>query len=234
MASGVQPCPLRHHCHHPVRGTGCALLGRMRFRRDLLVCSASVIRNSTEILRCGCLPRALFRGTGVLVLMVLFGCLGCPTKAIAATVFLLTEPSSNTILHGESTFAVSTTNTTVASVEFDFGSKRLGIVTSRPFQILWNTGYASDGSYALQAIGRNAKGATVETASTVISVDNIGNSMTLDAPDLSGSLSVRLASRLAEQTCSISRQFGKSVSMEIMWLSIGRTKPGSHRIVRRP
>src|SRR5689334_7242602 len=79
------------------------------------------------------LPNAFLPRSGILVLTALVACFGFFTEAAArrtrhqplTSQFIITEPSSNSILRGESTFAVSTTDTSVASVEFDFGSKRL-------------------------------------------------------------------------------------------------------------
>jgi hypothetical protein len=79
--------------------------------------------------------------------------------------------------------------TAIATVEFRIGSKRLGIANSKSARVAWNTGYASDGVYQLQVIGRNADGQELSTAERLFTIDNNGNSLNVVSPDLSPPLS---------------------------------------------
>ncbi|MFZ0888230.1 MAG: Ig-like domain-containing protein, partial [Candidatus Binataceae bacterium] len=99
-----------------------------------------------------------------------------PTPAPTVTI---SRPSAGQKISGIYTFAVSTNIRSIASVEFALGSKRLGIATSSPFRVAWNTGYASDGSYALQATGRDAYGNIVATAQQFFTINNNGVSLTV-------------------------------------------------------
>ncbi len=102
----------------------------------------------------------------------------------------ISHPASGEAVRGTYTFAALTTNpNTFGNVEFDLGSKRLGIATSPPFNVIWNTGYASDGSYALQVIGRNVRGQIVATTQQQFIINNHDNSLTLTSPDLTRPLS---------------------------------------------
>jgi len=145
------------------------------------------------------LPETFFLRSRILLFTVLLVCFGLSTEATATKAkrrtgpkFIITQPSSNSIIRGESMFAVSTTDRAVVSVEFDFGSKRFGIATSPPFEIVWNTGYASDGSYALQAIGRNKQGLGIESTELIVTVDNKGDSIAVTSPTLSTPLQGRV------------------------------------------
>ena len=87
-------------------------------------------------------------------------------------------------------FAASTRQpTATATVEFRIGSRRLGIANSKLARVIWNTGYASDGVYQLQVIGRNAGGQVLSTADRLFTINNHGNSLNVVSPDLDRPLS---------------------------------------------
>ncbi len=89
------------------------------------------------------------------------------------------QPLAAQSVSGTYTFAVSTNMSSLSSVEFTLGSKRLGVATSAPFNLVWNTGYASDGSYAVQATGRDAYGNIIATAQQFFTINNNGVSLTV-------------------------------------------------------
>ncbi len=96
-------------------------------------------------------------------------------------------PIANQTVSGAVTFSANGSG--VASVEFDIGSLRLGTSTTAPFSVSWNSGYAGDGSYEVQAIGRDASGQQVATASRLFTINNRGNSLKVTDPDFSSPLS---------------------------------------------
>ena len=106
------------------------------------------------------------------------------------------RPLPNETVRGTYAF-VATSNpiASIATVEFDLGSKRLGVAHTAPFRIEWNTAYASDGNFALQVIGKDPQGKIMSTAEQVFSIDNHGNSLSVKEPDLSQPLkgAVRLS-----------------------------------------
>src|SRR5580704_3668076 len=74
----------------------------------------------------------------------------------------ITSPTPNQSVSGSWNFAASGSG--VASVQFDIGSLRLGTATSAPFAVTWNTGYAGDGNYEVEAYAYDASGALVGSA----------------------------------------------------------------------
>jgi hypothetical protein len=132
-----------------------------------------------------CIPR---RAVVVLIFLAVGLCnVAC---AEAGPSLRISHPASGETVRGTYTFVALTTNpSTFVTVEFDLGSKRLGIATSPPFNVIWNTGYASDGSYALEVIGRNARGQIVATTQQPFIINNHANSLTVTSPDLTRPLS---------------------------------------------
>ena len=82
----------------------------------------------------------------LLLLLTLLG------TARADTIPLLQfiEPAYGQSIHGIQRFVLATLNSKlIKTVRLNLGSKRLGIARASPFAISWNTGYASEGSYAI-------------------------------------------------------------------------------------
>jgi Bacterial Ig domain len=100
----------------------------------------------------------------------------------------ITSPAAGQILSGTWTFSASAPPT-VATVEFTLGSLRLGVAPAPDFGVSWNTGYAADGSYFLRAIGRDALGNVIAKAEQPFTINNYGDSMVVNSPDLSRPLS---------------------------------------------
>jgi Bacterial Ig domain len=118
--------------------------------------------------------------------------LAVPTFLIAASINI-TAPSSKATVAGIFKFSVDTSAApTVDRVEYRLGSLSLGFATTPPFNLTWNSGLASDGNYALDAIAYDAKGAVIATAGQVFDIQNRGGSITVDGQDLSAPLRGRI------------------------------------------
>ena len=77
-------------------------------------------------------------------------------RAQTAVTFTISEPQAGKPLSGTCQLAVSSSDKSIASVEYLLGSKRLGIAAEPPFKLGWNTAYAADGISAVQAIARDS------------------------------------------------------------------------------
>jgi hypothetical protein len=120
------------------------------------------------------------------------------TNSVALTV---THPVAGETVSGTYTFAVSAA-WSYPRIEFKLGSKRIGLLTSegsatkRPrlqLSVSWNTGYASDGSYALQVLGEDSTGHVWTTAEQLFTINNYGDSLVVLSPDLTKSLSGKVS-----------------------------------------
>jgi hypothetical protein len=108
---------------------------------------------------------------------------GSPQQQSVRT-FTIIEPPARTPLSGTYWLVVSSSDKSIASVEYSLGSKRLGIAVSPPFKLSWNTAYAADGTSAVQAIARDTFGTPVATAEQIFTIKNHGNSIAATQPDL--------------------------------------------------
>ena len=121
----------------------------------------------------------------------LIALIGSSSLARAQLSFL--QPGASQTIGGVASFTVSAP-ATVASVEFDVGSLKLGIATAAPWTVPWNTAYASDGNYAVQATARDPYGNVVGTAEQLFSISNHGNSLApAVAQPLSGQVTMSVA-----------------------------------------
>ncbi len=130
-----------------------------------------------------CSPHGSRRLAGFITLA-----LAVPTFLSAASI-TITAPSSKATVAGIYKFSVDTASApTVDRVEYRLGSLSVGFATHPPFSLTWNSGLASDGNYALDAIAYDAGGAVIATARHVFDIQNRGGSMTVDGQDLSAPL----------------------------------------------
>jgi Bacterial Ig domain len=128
--------------------------------------------------------------------IVLIGCSSSPgvyasdsaarqsTLSTAGTLAIARPSNGAPLSRVISLAAASRRPTELSSVEFYIGSRRLGIANSSPFALRWNTAYASDGTYSLQATGRNRRGLIVATAQQTFRINNHGNSLAVTSPDI--------------------------------------------------
>jgi hypothetical protein len=114
----------------------------------------------------------------------------------------IVHPTAGEGVSGIYTFVVST-NGTFSTLEFRLGSKEIGFLIPHtsgrlgprpnlpppPLNITWNTGYASDGSYALQVIGKDSSGNAVTITQQVFTINNHGNALVVTSPDLTKPMS---------------------------------------------
>lgn len=98
----------------------------------------------------------------------------CPGRAragAAAPTLVIAKPIAGATVHGVYSFAAALNPSGIpAAVEFDIGSKRLGISHRPPFTVAWNTGYAADGTYAVEAVARNAFSGLIITGIRLTSI----------------------------------------------------------------
>ena len=146
---------------------------------------------------------------GVFVFILVTLCLPSLVKAVnhstivppASATISIVHPAAGESVNGLYEFVASTSGT-FSSLEFRIGSKEIGslIVYGHgnsgppnlpppPLNITWNTGYASDGSYALQVEGKDSSGNTVAISEQVFTINNHGNSLVVTSPDLTKPLS---------------------------------------------
>src|SRR5881396_3207857 len=111
-------------------------------------------------------------------------------RATTGSLPLIAPATDGATVSGTYLFAVDAGSLpNVATVEFDIGSLRLGVVQSPPYQIGWNTGYGKDGNYAVQAIARDAFGHVIATGERLFNINNHGGTIDVSSPDLSQDLS---------------------------------------------
>jgi len=99
------------------------------------------------------------------------------------------SPVNGSTLAGQSVTFTATTTSNVASVEFRMGGYWLGTVTTPPFTINWNSGWAFDGNSHVQAIARDGFGNILATADNAYQISNYGNTFALTTPNLANPLS---------------------------------------------
>lgn len=105
----------------------------------------------------------------------------------------ITSPSPKAVVSGIYNFAVDVSAVpAVDRVEYRLGSLSLGFAASPPFSLAWNSGYASDGNYALDATAYDAKGEPIATTEQVFAIQNRGASITFDEQQLSAPLRGRV------------------------------------------
>jgi hypothetical protein len=138
----------------------------------------------------------------VLSFIIITLCLSTLAKAANYSTITIVHPAAGESVSGTYNFAASTTGT-FSTLEFRIGSKEVGFLIPHgsgnlgpmpnlpppPLNVTWNTGYASDGSYALQVIGRDSSGNVVMIAQQVFTINNHGNALAVTSPDLTQPLS---------------------------------------------
>jgi hypothetical protein len=110
----------------------------------------------------------------------------------------ISQPSANQTVAGVITFMAQASSDT-ASVKFDIGSLKLGTKNGAPFSVVWNSGYAGDGTYAVEAIALDRAGKEIGTASEMFTIDNRHVTLNVTAPDLSKSMSGSFRLSVAEK-----------------------------------
>ena len=140
--------------------------------------------------------------------VVLIFCQARIATAANSVAFTISHPVAGESVSGTYNFSVSAA-WSYPRIEFKIGSKRIGLVTSTEtpprgekgpaarlpthprlkFNVSWNTGYASDGSYALQVLGEDSAGRVWTTAQQIFTIKNYGDSLVVPSPDLTKPLS---------------------------------------------
>lgn len=111
-----------------------------------------------------------------------------PCCLVRAAPMKVIAPRANARASGIYRFSVDISNApTVDRVEYRLGSWRLGIATAPPYDITWNTGYATDGNYSLEAVAYDATGVVIATARQIFDIQNQGCTLTVNS-DLSSPL----------------------------------------------
>jgi hypothetical protein len=147
---------------------------------------------------------------GLVSLVALIFCQATIATAANSLAFTITHPTAGERVSGTYTFSVSAA-WSYPRIEFKIGSKRIGLLTSSgtgtiprgkngsaakapnhqriELNASWNTGYASDGSYALQVLGEDSAGRVWTTAEQIFTINNYGDALVVSSPDLTKPLS---------------------------------------------
>lgn len=102
--------------------------------------------------------------------------------------FAISSPKASTEISGTYIFRVSLSNAilnSTAAVEFYVGSRRIGVATQSPFTLAWNTAWAADGDYELEAEAIAKNGKLLATSTTAFTINNLNNTLTLGSPTTS-------------------------------------------------
>ena len=96
----------------------------------------------------------------------------------------MTSPSAGSTVAGMvSVNANASDNFGIAGVQFKLDGANLGAEdTSAPYSTSWNTTGAGAGSHSLTAVARDAAGNITTSAAAVVTVDNLGPTVALTAP----------------------------------------------------
>ncbi|MDI6820666.1 MAG: Ig-like domain-containing protein [Patescibacteria group bacterium] len=90
-----------------------------------------------------------------------------------APIVSITSPSNNAIVSSAVTVTASASdNVGVASVEFKIGTTSIGIDTTSPYSVSWNTVSFANNSYVLIAIAKDAAGNQTTSVAVNITVSN--------------------------------------------------------------
>jgi hypothetical protein len=132
-----------------------------------------------------------------LIVLLIFSCDRSLTVASANSLHITAPATDGDDVKGRYIFKVDANDLPSAStIEFTIGSLSLGLARRAPFQVAWNTGYAKDGSYAIQATARDASGQIISTAEQLFNIINSGGrpyvSWTDIFPELSGSVDLKV------------------------------------------
>jgi hypothetical protein len=105
-------------------------------------------------------------------------------RATPSPTFSISTPTLAQTVSGSLTLSISTNNAAGTTVDFRLGSKHLGTVKLPATSITWNTGYASDGTYTVQATLRDQNHNILATASQEFTINNHGDTLSVRSPDL--------------------------------------------------
>jgi peptidoglycan/xylan/chitin deacetylase (PgdA/CDA1 family) len=96
----------------------------------------------------------------------------------------LTAPAASARITGtSSTISASASDSAgVSSVEFFVGATSIGIDTTAPYSITWNTTAVADGAVSIVARATDGLGNTADSAAVAATVDNTGPDITVSAP----------------------------------------------------
>jgi len=97
----------------------------------------------------------------------------------------ISSPLAETEISGTYTFQVSLSkaiSSSTAIVEFYLGSRQIGVATEAPFAFTWNTAWAADGDYELEADALGTNGKVLATSTTDFRINNLGDTLTLNSP----------------------------------------------------
>jgi hypothetical protein len=126
------------------------------------------------------------------------------TCSTGAAPSIAMAPATGSTISGTTVLSVNASNApATAAVAFDLGSWRLGVVTAPPFQLSWNTGFAADGFYSLQATAYDSSGAVLAQATTAVHVNNHGGGLTVNSPDLTKAMTGQVQMSLTGQDPSV-------------------------------
>ena len=97
----------------------------------------------------------------------------------APPVVTVTAPAAGTVSGTTAVTATAVDALAIAKVQLFANSVSLGTVTTSPYSVQWDTTTATNGSYALKAIGTDVNGNVATSATVTVTVSNVAVATTL-------------------------------------------------------
>lgn len=99
--------------------------------------------------------------------------LGATAPDIVAPTVALTAPAAGNVTNTVTVSATAADNTGVTQVEFFAGATSIGVDTTSPYSVDWNTTTVANGVFALTAVAKDAAGNTTTSAAVSVTVANV-------------------------------------------------------------
>jgi uncharacterized protein (TIGR03118 family) len=98
--------------------------------------------------------------------------LGATAPDIVAPTVSLTAPAAGTVTGTVAVSATAADNVGVTQVEFFAGTTSIGVATTAPFSVNWNTTTTANGNVNVKAVAHDAAGNTTTSALVAVTVSN--------------------------------------------------------------
>ena len=99
--------------------------------------------------------------------------LGATAPDIIAPTVALTAPAAGNVSNTVAVTANAADNVGVAQVEFFFGTTSIGVDTTAPYSVDWNTVAVPNGNVSLTAVAKDAFGNSTTSAAVAVTVSNV-------------------------------------------------------------
>ncbi len=108
--------------------------------------------------------------------------LGATAPDIVAPTAALTAPAAGNVTGTVTVSATAADNTGVTQVEFFAGATSIGVDTTAPYSVDWNTTTVANGVFALTAVAKDAAANTTTSAAVSVTVANVAPPPDVTAP----------------------------------------------------